>query len=83
MYRRNKEELEGLQVKRDQVECDKNQISAVIQELDDKKKAALKNTWEQVGGARPCTRTIHNRSTAPACASSTGVNPLPGYGSGL
>ena len=49
MYRRNKEELEGLQVKRDQVECDKKQISAVIQELDDKKKAALKNTWEQVG----------------------------------
>jgi chromosome segregation ATPase len=49
MYLRNKEELESLQAKRTQVENDRRQISAVINELDVQKKAALEDTWRKVG----------------------------------
>jgi chromosome segregation ATPase len=51
MYRRNKEEVEALQAKRHQVEADRQQIAAVIQQLDDKKRNALESTWRKVGGA--------------------------------
>ncbi|WIA36579.1 hypothetical protein OEZ86_007870 [Tetradesmus obliquus] len=50
MYRRNKDEVEGLQAKRKQVEDDRGQITAVIQQLDEKKREALKETWKQVDG---------------------------------
>jgi structural maintenance of chromosome 2 len=48
MYRRNQEEVEGLKAKRAQVERDRAQISAVIDELDEKKRAALGETWRRV-----------------------------------
>lgn len=48
MYRRNQEEVEGLKAKRAQVERDRGQISAVIDELDEKKRAALGETWRRV-----------------------------------
>jgi structural maintenance of chromosome 2 len=48
MYRRNQEEVEGLKAKRAQVERDRAQISAVIEELDEKKRAALGETWRRV-----------------------------------
>ncbi|GBF88023.1 structural maintenance of chromosomes 2-like [Raphidocelis subcapitata] len=48
MYRRNKEEVEALQAKRQQVEADRQQIAAVIQQLDDKKRDALESTWKKV-----------------------------------
>lgn len=51
MYRRNKEEVEGLQSKRKQVEDDKAQITAVIQQLDEKKRIALEETWKHVSVA--------------------------------
>ncbi|KAF6256242.1 structural maintenance of chromosomes protein 2 [Scenedesmus sp. NREL 46B-D3] len=50
MYRRNKDEVEGLQAKRKQVEDDRAQINAVIHQLDEKKREALKETWKQVDG---------------------------------
>jgi structural maintenance of chromosome 2 len=50
MYRRNQEEVEGLKAKRAQVERDRAQISAVIDELDEKKRAALGETWRRVDG---------------------------------
>eukprot|EP00775_Hariotina_reticulata_P003904 gene3904-4158_t len=50
MYRRNKEEVEGLQAKRKQVEDDRAQINAVINQLDEKKRLALEETWKQVDG---------------------------------
>jgi len=49
MYRRNKEEVEALQAKRHQVQADRQQIAAVIQQLDDKKRDALESTWKKVG----------------------------------
>lgn len=48
MYRRNKEEVEGLQARRTQVENDRKQIAAVIEELDTKSRVALKDTWQKV-----------------------------------
>jgi len=50
MYRRNQEEVDGLKAKRAQVERDRAQISAVIEELDEKKRAALGETWRRVDG---------------------------------
>lgn len=44
-----------------QVEDDKAQITAVIQQLDEKKRIALEETWKQVRYVHRCTkkRTTH------------------------
>jgi hypothetical protein len=50
-----------------QVEDDRVQISAVIQQLDEKKRLALEETWKQVGGvAWPVAFARHASSLARA-----------------
>jgi hypothetical protein len=48
MLRKCQDEVAGLQAKRAQLENDRRQIGSVIGELDEKKRAALKDTWQKV-----------------------------------
>ena len=50
MLRKCQDEVAGLQAKRAQLENDRRQIGSVIGELDEKKRAALKDTWQKVRG---------------------------------